>query len=364
VWNQFLTRIGLRPPPEPAPRESVEDLLAKTPELRELLESLGLDSNRDQAVSRLMSELKLSIRAAIADYSAFRSALARAEIRRRSMPDDKSFALLDLLRDAPDEAATLAILNSDPIHSQVPFIEQIPVPRNGELTWVSPVDHSLIRRRPDDAERFKQAVAELEGLFSAPHRARLEPSRLAVLDAIVRLQRELERGRSYLPTPILFLETKLEEYRTKSLKRGAAEALEAVLATVGTLADLRNSAGTTNDSKEQALQLSALASHYLDTPGIQIPWLTSGILGLFLHPALTGAPGKIVKPRHLVTMDLIRREIQNGFYDPEETAQRLRRMEALGFHVSSLVYPLLRLHGSTGRTAGGDTASNGMAGSK
>ena len=42
-------------------------------------------------------------------------------------------------------------------------------------------------------------------------------------------------------------------------------------------------------------------------------------------------------------MNLIRREIQNGFYDPEETAQRLRRMETLGFHVVSLVYSLLRL---------------------
>ena len=122
----------------------------------ELLEMLGLNSNRDQVVRRLMSELKFSIRAAIADYSTFRSALARAEIRRRSMPDDKSFALLDLLQDAPDETAALAILNADPIHSQVPFIEQIPVPRNGELTWVSPVDHSLIRRRPDDADQQRR----------------------------------------------------------------------------------------------------------------------------------------------------------------------------------------------------------------
>ena len=349
MFKRLLTRTGLRPSPAPAPRESAEDLVAKTPELRELLESLGLDSNRDQAVSRLMSELKFSIRAAIADYSAFRSALAGAEIRRRSMPDDKSFALLDLLRDAPDETAALAILNADPIHNQVPFIEQIPVPRNGELTWVSPVHHSLIRRRPANTERFKQAVMELESLFSAPHRARFEPPRLAVLDAIVRLRRELERGRSYLPTPILFLETKPEEYRTKSLKRGAAETLEVVLATVGTLAELRNSISTTNGTQELALQLSALAARYLATPRIQIPWLTSSILGLFLHPALTGAPGKIVRPKNMVAMDLIRREIQNGFYDPAETAQRLRRMEALGFHVISLVYSLLRLQNLRGR---------------
>jgi hypothetical protein len=329
------------------PRESAEDLIGKTTELRELLESLGFDSNRETAVSRLMSELKSSVRAGIADYSAFRLALAGAEIRRRSMPDrpeDKSFALLDLLRDAPNETEALAILNADPIHCQVPFIEQLPVPKNGELTWLSPVDHTLIRRRPGDPQRFREAVAELEGLFSTPHRARLEPPRLAVLDAIVRLRRELERDRSYLPTPILFLETKLEEYRTKSLKRGAADAIEAVVATVETLAELRNTVDLSADGNELSLRLSELAASYLAPPRIQIPWLTNSILNLFLQPALTRGTGQVVKKTDAVTMDLIRREIQSGFYDPDETVRRLRQMEAQGFRVISLVYPLLRLH--------------------
>ncbi len=286
-----------------------------------------------------MANLKSSIRAGITNYSAFQLAIAGAAIKRKDTPLSGSFHLLDALIHAPDEAAALALLNADPIHNQVPFIEQVPVQKNGETAWLSPVDHSLIRRLPVDPDRFRETIAELESLFSEPHPARFEPPRLDVLDAIARLRKELEREKSYVPTPLQFLEVKLEEYKTRSLKPNAEALMHTLLSVTVALTELRNSVEL-DGRRDAAVSILEQASRYLATPPIQAPWLTSYILALLLHPNVMATGWS---RRRAKTMNFIRSEIEGGYYDGEETAHRLRRMEALGFPVNSLVYPLLRL---------------------
>lgn len=342
MWRELSVRVGLRENIAPAPRETADELIAKTAELRELLDGLGYNPRREEAADRIMAELKSSIRAELTDYPAFQAAIAAATVRRQSMLPDESFALLDSLGSAGDQSAVLALLNADPIHDQVPFIEQIPVRKNGELTWRSPVDHSLIRRRPVDLRRFKELLDDLEMLFAEPHPARFEHSLLEVIDAIAKVRRELDRDKSYLPTPLQYLETKLGDYKTKSLKPGAARLTETLLSTIARLVELRNAVESGAD-EDVARKIAGQAARYLATPRLQTRWLTNYILVLLLHPKLTVTVGRKVGKREAKTIELIRKEIQDGYYDRREITRRLRRIEASGVMVASLVYPLLRL---------------------
>ena len=363
MWNALLIRLGFRSRPAPVVPETSADLIGRTPELRDLLARLGYNPRLETESARLMAGLKSSIRAEITDYAAFQSAVAAAVLRRGTVsPAAGNFALLDSLSETADVNSAQAILNADPIDGQVPFIEQIPVAKGGQLTWRSPVDHSLIRRRPVDVPRFVEAAGELERLYSEPYPARSEAMRLEVLDAIARLRRELDRDKSYLPTPLQFLETKLQDYKTKSLSQEAADLTRTVFGMIERLSGLRCAlaAPGRNDTWELAGQVAAQAALYLARPGIQIPWLTNCVLGLALHEKLTGATGQRVSKRNRKKMELIRRELAAGYYDGTETARRLHRMEGCGFDVISLVYTLLRLHtpsaagypGRTGKVAG------------
>jgi hypothetical protein len=347
VWNALLIRLGFRSRPAPVVPEKSADLIGRTPELRELLARLGHNPRLETESARLMAELKSSIRAEITDYAAFRSAVAAAVLKRGTVPPAAgNFALLDSLSGTADVNSALAVLNADPIDGQVPFIEQIPVAKGGQLTWRSPVDHSLIRRRPVDLPRFAETTGELERLYSEPYPARSESMRLEVLDAIARLRRELERDKSYLPTPLQFLQTKLQDYKTKSLSREAADLIRTVLRMIDRLIELRRDLAASGPGRtwDLAGQVAEQAALYLAAPGIQIAWLTNRILGLSLHASLTGATGQRVRKRDRKNMELIRREIAAGYFDPAETARRLHRMEGRGFDVISLVYPLLRLN--------------------
>jgi hypothetical protein len=97
-----------------------------------------------------------------------------------------------------------------------------------------------------------------------------------------------------------------------------------------------------------ARKIAAQAARYLAAPRLQTRWMTSYILALLLHPKLTIAPGRRVKKRDAKMMELIRKEIQDGYYDGREITRRLRRLEASGVVVASLVFPLLRVPVSVG----------------
>jgi hypothetical protein len=208
------------------------------------------------------------------------------------------------------------------------------------MTWKSPVHHSLIRKRAADPARFRSTLAELEKLFCTPHPARAEMARLAVLEAIERLRRDLDRDTSYLPTPLRYLETKVAEYRTGSLKPRAQEWLQTLLAVLRGAVELRNQ--IESGGRRETRAAGELAVQYLAAPRIHTRGLTSYILTLLLDKRLLAVTRRVSRS-DTRAMELIREEIAGGSYHGEETADRLHRLEARGFYIPSVVYPLLKL---------------------
>lgn len=137
--------------------------------------------------------------------------------------------------------------------------------------------------------------------------------RREILDAIARLRRELERDKSYLPTPLQFLETRLQEYKTKSVSQEAVDSTGIVLRAIDRAVELRRDLSVSGPGEIAvvlAARVAEQAALYLETPGIQIPWLTNCILGLSPHERLTGAAGRRIRKSDWKKMELIRREIR------------------------------------------------------
>jgi hypothetical protein len=337
VWNALLIWLGLRSRAVPPTRETAAEWIRDVVEIRALLQGLGHLPDLEIQSDRIMQELRSSIRAEITDFETFRSAVAQAALKAKAMPAAGPFPLLEALAEASDRDAVQSILNADPIGGLVPFIEQIPVRKDGHLIWRSPVDHSLIRRRPADFPSFLANVQELERLYSQPIPAREDAPRLEVQDALMRLRRELEREKSYLPTPLQFLEMKLAEYKATSRRPGTAVSIEALLSLLDRIAALHNTPALSGAGVAEQV------ARYLATPGIQTPWLTNRLLSLALHGRLTAATGQRIGTLERRKLESIRSEIAAGYYDAAETARRLRRLERCGVDIMSLVYPLLRL---------------------
>ena len=324
--------------PKPASRETLETLVTRLPDVRDLLIGLGYDGPGQAAAAALMKELLALVRAEVPDFDALTKAIQTAMTKRGSLPENVS-AFLRTLAEAPDHEALLKLLNQDPVHDQVPWIEQLPVVKRGVVTWQSPVHNTLIRKRPADRDEFRKKLNSLETLFQTPHPARSEQARIGVLDAIGRLRREAERERCHLPVPMQYLETKLADY-SAALKPKAGEWLRGLMAMLDRLMELRNRMEETG--KGDAPALAAETVQYLATPRLHTPGLTSYILAMLLDSRTTEVTRRVSKSS-LRAMEIIRAEVAGGNYDGEETARRLRQFETEGILAPSLVFPLLQL---------------------
>jgi hypothetical protein len=325
--------------PAVAECDTMEGLIGRTPDLRELLIGLGYNPRHEREAASLMQDLIAGIRAEILSFEALQKAVLSALSRSAELPHGPSAFLNSLAMAGNVESAT-AVLNEDPVHDQVPFVEQIPVLKNGMIRWQSPVHHSLIRKRPADPPRFRSTLAELEKLFGTSHPARAETARLAVIEAVERLRRELDRDTSYLPTSLQYLEMKVTEYRTCSLKPRAQEWLQILMAVLERVVKLRNEIESTGRCDVRAIAEQAV--RYLSTPRIHTRGLTSYLLILLLDKRLLTVTRRVSRSK-VKAMDLIRGEIAGGSYDAGETVGRLRRLEAEGFYIPSVVYPLLEV---------------------
>jgi hypothetical protein len=343
----FTARIfGLRRAGESAcPTSEIVDAM---PEVADLFARLGYDPALQERTAAKVAEMKGLVRAEITDFQAFRAAIeeAAAKTERESIRFEiRDRELLDAaIAAGDDEGAVLAILNRNPVYEQVPFVERVPVLRGGSMIWLTPVEHSSIRKRPADPVRFEQLADELENLYRKPHQARRDGLRLEVLGAIERLKRELKRDKAYIPTAIQSMELKLAAFEADSIQPDAKASVDTLMELLASLERVRVECVGGRTGKAQLRQAAAgEASRYLADSRLQIPRLTNHILVSLLTPELLEAvqwPGwKAAR-----TARLIRNEIDSGFFDPAEIADRLRKVESQGLYIPSLVFPLLRLH--------------------
>jgi hypothetical protein len=254
-----------------------------------------------------------------------------------------------------DQTRILALLNRDPVYEQLPFIEQIPFYTDGKIVWRTPVEVTMLRKRPKDAERFVHRLDALAALFAAPEALLNTQAHREVQHEIARLQRDLQRPHGYLPTTLQALARKVSTCMQQSPNptvRCQREALDRFLTACisvrrtygcGAAAEYTLSAASLGRFREAAQQQ---AQYYLHTTWMHTPWLTLCVLTTLFDSDLAAlsAARQHISPASVSMLTLIRAEVASGRYDHNETIRRLRQQEAQGVYVHSLVYPLLRLH--------------------
>jgi hypothetical protein len=254
-----------------------------------------------------------------------------------------------------DQAQILALLNRDPVYEQLPFIEHIPVYTDGQVVWRTPVEVTMLRKRPKDVARFVHRLEALAALFAAPEALLNTQAQQEVQHAIERVRRDLQRPHGYLPTTMQALARKVSscvQQPPNTTARCQREALDRFLA-AGVSVRRTYGCGATAEHTLAAASLRRFraaaqqqAQYYLHTTWMHTPWLTLSVLTTLLDSDLAALPaaGRQISPVPMSMLALVRAEVGSGHYDHNETIRRLRQQEAQGVYVHSLVYPLLRVH--------------------
>jgi hypothetical protein len=250
-----------------------------------------------------------------------------------------------------DRAAVLAVLDRAPVEEALPFVEQIPLVRGGEVTWRTPVELALLRKRPADPVRFERLLEELERLVRGARLARREKARTELTEAIARVRRDARRDGAYMPTSLQALEPALLDWLLRAEAPATLrkrEQLEELLAgLLRARRDLAQAALIERGLIEAVLieSVRAQAQLYASSPWVQAPELTGQVLTNLLDAELALLPP--ASPATLAdsaaVLRRVRGEVASGHYDGEETARRLRQQEEHGIYVHSLVYALLRV---------------------
>jgi len=347
-----LTPPAPLPPPLPAepadePDEPVDlrGLIDGTEELRGLYGRIGFPPEIEHACERILGRLEALVRTEIPDFAAFRAAVADAgrglEGPGVRFPAEDVELLREVERAGDDHEEVLRVLDRAPARRLLPFVEQIPLVRNGERIWRTPVELSLMRKRPADPKAFEDLLDELERLLKAGRPARAEPLRQDVLEAVVRVRRDARRANVYMPTSLRALGAAVEAWlqRAPLEARRRREELDALL-----LDMLRLRQGTLDgaDPREAA---RAQAKSYAGSPWMHTPWLTAYVLTNLLDIELAALPDeerRLPSPRAGV-LRWVRDEVASSHFDSEETIRRLRQQEERELYVHSLVYALLRM---------------------
>jgi hypothetical protein len=341
-------------------------LIGNVPELHALYQKLGYSATVDRLAQEYLDELKSLIQTNIIDFKAFDEALqdvsslvAQANDENGDAPHVITFLKAQNLynevvavENDPDQV--LRILNRDPVYEHLPFIEQIPVYKDGLLTWRTPIKHTIIRKHPSDPERFNGLLDELDKLFSRSGQHKQNAVRIEVLESIRRLRRDLQRDRAYLPTSIQALEKKVAEYiayAPSAAILARREQLNLLLQDVIALrlqyhASSRESQSL--DSEEQTIYRGLIQKNvkkYIDARWMHTPWFTTYLLETMIDSEIDKLPKKNQKPTK--TPDglfmFLRNEVASGYYDCLETIRRLRQLENDGIFINSLIYGLLRV---------------------
>lgn len=329
-------------------------------ELQSLYERLQFSPEVERRAESLMEALKREIHVEIPDYDAFREALAEVRVhvagnsengQRKYVTDDDAL-LTRVLESEDDPDRVLDILNEDPVDSLLPFVEQIPLYRNGAVTWRTPMEVKVLHKRPVDRARFIEILDDLDRLVRSSKLRRRENAKANALEAISRLRRDLGRENAYLPTSIQLIESKLLTWLRDAHHRSARGQRDELDDLLRRLLEVHHrygwcvSAGAKPDAASANRfrnEIQAHAKSYVETRWMHTPLLTSHLLADLLGSELVAARREKRGPAHVV-LRRVWEEVSSGNYDSDETIRRLREVEARGLFVHSLNYALLRLN--------------------
>ena len=349
----------------------VRRLIGSTEALRALYTKLGYSPDLVFSSEQLIRDLKGLIRAEIPDFPEFQKTLEetrgqvekqRSEgIRDPSSSGDEGL-LKEVLSAGSDRDRVLALLNRAPVDESLLFVEQLPFSKDGQLIWRTPVDLSILRKRPSDPARFVGLLQQLEDLVKSPGVPRDERLGREMGDVITRLRRDLQRENAYFPTALRSLEKKGAEWASHLPGVPAREMKAQLDGLLGDLLSTRHEYGP-DEHPGRAIQGSKAvlfketaqrqAKCYLDAPWMHTPWLTAYVLTNLIDSELVSLPAKPHRkpPSPADVLRVIRDEVVTAQYDSDENIRRLQQQEERGLFIHSLVYALFRLNRSSSMTA-------------
>jgi hypothetical protein len=229
------------------------------------------------------------------------------------------------------------------------------VSKNGVVIWRTPLEHSLIHKRPRDQERFASLLDQLENMFVEVKHPQNRQVHEEVLDAISRVRRDLAKETAYMPTALQALETKVADYMAHS--RNAAT--QARKEQMDTLLELLIEFGQRYSSSALVIEgsnemdfvkrrqtIQQQTKKYLECNWMQTPWLTTHLLNILLdcELAILDENTKLTVNSPREVLRIVRNEVNLECYDSDESIRRLQHQESNGLFINSLIYPLLRLN--------------------
>jgi hypothetical protein len=339
------------PPAEPLEPVNEAAELSRTvdgsAELRGLYAKLGFPADVEEDCRRILDGLEGLVQTEIPDFAAFRAAVLEAEqglagdTEGRFLTEEAEL-LHEVSRAGEDRGEVIRLLDRAPVRRLLPVVERIPQVRNGERIWRTPVELSLLRKRPVDPAAFEKLLDELDRLVRAGRPPRAEPLRADMIETLARVRRDARRENAYMPTSLKALEAAVDSWLLKAPPeaRRRREELDELL--LGMLR-VRRSPASAGEPREAA---RAQAKRYADLPWMHTPWITACALTNLLDAELAALPEEERGPQpstRAATLRWVRDEVATSHFDGEETIRRLRQQEERELFVHSLVYALLRM---------------------
>jgi hypothetical protein len=266
-----------------------------------------------------------------------------------------------VLAASEDQAQVSELLNRDPINEQLPFIEQLPVFKNGVTVWRTPLEHSLIRKRPYDPERFVTLLDQLETLFNDAKHPQNRQLHEELLESIARVRRDLAKENAYMPTALQALEAKVVDYMAHS-RNAASQAkkdqLDGVLEGLlkvryeFTVISIQPEFAERSEFVTIRQNIQQQAKKYIEANWMYTPWLTTRTLAILLdcELAVFSEDDRLTANTPAGVLKIVRDEIEQDSYDADESVRRLQYQETRGLYINSLIYPLLRMNCANSRS--------------
>lgn len=350
----------------------LRQLESSSPQVQSLYLEMGYSLSDERRCDELLHEIRLQIEAEIPDFESFRKTLKKLTEQAREGSSNTPPALREarqlrledpLLRAAlaviDDEDALLQVLNRNPVMEALPFVEQIPIYRDGKVSWRTPVELKILRKRPRDSSQLVDLLSELHRRVRASELRRPIAAKEAVLDAVERVERDLKRPNAYLPTSLRTLLGRVDDWLHKVGSKDDPERRQRLDIFLRQLVEVRHCFENAVDLRLSATRRKQLiealgsyhrttlelADHYLRAAWLQRPLLSSWLIHNLLSAELVTVPhdARLDRASPGGVLAMICRETADGHYDGDETMHRLHQLEERGFYVHSLVFALLRL---------------------
>jgi len=350
--------------PSASPEAVCRQLADQHPELQRLYEQVGFSPVLAQKGDRLLRALRDAISVEIPDMDAFRAALADAREEMQLLPDQPTFedettredverarALLDdvwAVRDDPE--AVRERLAQAPIDEQLPYVERVPVTRQGTVHWRMPARVSVLRKRPDDTQQFRRRLDRLNALVENASLPRPDAVEENLRAALTRLRRDVDAEDAYVPALLIRLEEAVSAWLQEAPRAEWTEKrtqLDQCLLDVRRLDRARQTldedASLDASTREALLEqyqerVRRRTRAYVEADWMHTDWLTDRLLTHLLTSELRDATGAATDQ-----LAAIVDEVRTRSYDPQESRRRLRDYESTEGFVQSQAFTLLRI---------------------